>query len=122
MAIFSINPGSRNSKLKPKKLTGDPSYSAEPPETVSGNTERHLCKAVTVLGFKTFSKEAAKIFPELLPTELTFFTGLTGLPDVLKYMYIVKCLPADDFLSLESTYPSTNHFMVKYELNLDWDL
>ena len=26
------------------------------------------------------------------------------------------CLPASDLLSLESTYPSTNNFMVKYEL------
>ena len=103
--------------MKPKKLTGDPSDSAEPPETVSGYIERHLCKAVRIQNF--LKRSSQKIFPELLPTELTFFTGLTGLPDVLKY--IVKCLPAGDLLSLESTYPSTNHFMVKYELNLDWD-
>ena len=118
VVIFSINSGSRNSKLKPKKLTGDPSDSAEPPEIVSGHIERHLCKAVRIQNF--LKKKQPKIFPELLPTELTFFTGLTGLPDVLKY--IVKCLPAGDLLSLEPTYPSSNHFMVKYELNLDWDL
>ena len=103
--------------MKLKKLTGDPSYSAEPPEIVSGYIERHLCKAVRIQNF--LKKKQPKIFPELLPTELTFFTGLTSLPDVLKY--ILKCLPAGDLLSLESTYPSTNHFIVKYELNLDWD-
>ena len=120
MVIFSINSESRNSKLKPKKLTGDPSDSAEPepPGIVSGYIERHLCKAVRIQNF--LKKKQPKIFPELLPTELTFFTVLTGLPDVLKYT--VKCLPAGDLLSLEFTYPSTNHFMVKYELNLDWDL
>ena len=62
----------------------------------------------------------SKIFPNLLPIELTFFTGLTDFPDVLEH--IVMCLPASDILSLESTYPSTNKFTIKYKLNLDWDL
>ena len=38
------------------------------------------------------------------------------------FIYYVMCLPASDLLSLGFTYPSTNNFMVKYELNLDWDL
>ena len=40
-----------------------------------------------LLGFKTLSKRRNQKFPELLPTELTFFTGLRGLPDVLKYIF-----------------------------------
>ena len=57
VVINPINSGSRNSKLKPKKLTGDPSDSAEPPEIVSGYIERHLCKAVRI---QNSQKEAAK--------------------------------------------------------------
>ena len=128
MVISSINSGSRNSKLKPKRLNEEPSDSAEPLEIVSGYIgKRHSCKAVRTQNFmqgcldsKLYKKEAAKIFSELLPTKLAFFTGPADLPDVLKY--IVMCLPASDLLSLESTYTSTNNFMVKYELNLDWDL
>ena len=65
MTIFSINDGSRNTKWKPKRLTGapseseEPSVSAEPPERVSRDIGKiDLCKAVRNL--KLYQKEAAK--------------------------------------------------------------
>ena len=71
VVILSINSRSRNSKLKPKRLTGEPSDSVEPPEIVSRYIgKRHLCKAVRIQNF--IKKKQPKIFPELLPIELTF--------------------------------------------------
>ena len=69
--IFSKISWPRNSKLKTKRLTGEPSGSAEPSEIVSGDIEeRHLSKAVKIQNFN--KQKEPKIVAELLLIELTF--------------------------------------------------